>query len=125
MADKTKISLEVLMGFAASIIAIWASMPEMASSETKTADALVGVWSCQSIYGGPFTGRSCRTFPWLKLNANKSYSWGSEQGKWEFKDGVLHLSARKGKGRLNSDGQLVIEYESKGTRYRQVLYKRN
>lgn len=125
MTNKTKIGWKVLIGFISIIIAICVSLPEMASSETQAADALVGVWSCQSIYGGPYTGRSCKTFPWLKLNADKSYSWGSEQGKWEFKEGVLHLSARKGTGRLNTDGQLIIEYESKGIQYRQVLYKRN
>jgi len=95
------------------------------ADETQTPDSLIGVWACQSIYGGPFTGRSCRALPWLKLNADKSYTWGSEQGTWQFKDSVLHLSARKGTGSLNSDGQLVIEYESKGIQYRQILYKRN
>jgi len=115
-----------LITFAVIFLLAVIVVPDAAKAEkAQTSDSLVGVWSCQSIYGGPYTGHSCKTFPWLKLNAGKSYTWGSEQGTWEFKDNILRLSARKGTGRLNSDGQLVIEYESKGIQYRQVLYKRN
>ncbi|TAL25163.1 MAG: hypothetical protein EPN94_05775 [Nitrospirae bacterium] len=121
-----KLPWKGLAGFIAGLSLIYMSMPAQASAtDAQTSDSLAGVWFCQSVYGGPFTGRSCRTWPWLKLNIDKSYTWGSEKGTWEFKDNNLRLSARKGKGRLNSDGQLIIEYESKGINYRQTLYKRN
>lgn len=77
MANETKIGWKVLIGFIAIIIAICVSMPVAASSgEAQAADALVGAWACQSIYGGPYTGRSCQTFPWLKLNADKKRAEG-------------------------------------------------
>jgi len=115
-----------LTGFIIGISLIYLLMPITNSAgDAQTANSLVGVWACQSIYGGPYTGRSCRTLPWLKLNADKSYIWGSEQGAWEFKNNTLRLSARKGIGRLNSDGQLIIEYQSNGIQYQQTLYKRN
>jgi hypothetical protein len=40
------------------------------------------------------------------------------------KEQVLHLSGRTGTGRLDTDGKLIVEYEVKGTRYRQTLFKR-
>ena len=120
------LSWKGLAVFIAGISLIYMFTPaQVSASDAQTSDSLAGVWSCQSVYGGPFTGRSCRNWPWLKLNADKSYTWGSEKGTWEFKDNNLHLSARKGIGHLNNDGQLIIEYQSNGIKYRQTLYKRN
>jgi len=121
-----RLFLKSLTAFIISIALIYMLMPLPTwATEAQTADSLAGVWACQSIYGGHYTGRSCRTLPWLKLNADRSYTWGSEQGTWEFKDNILRLSARKGTGRLNNDGQLIIEYQSNGINYQQTLYKRN
>lgn len=121
-----RLILKKLTGCAVSILLIYLLMPLTSSAgEAQTDEPLVGVWACQSVYGGAYTGWSCQTWPWLKFNADKSYVWGSEQGTWKFKDNVLRLSARKGSGRLNSDGQLIIEYQSKGIQYQQTLYKRN
>ena len=95
-----------------------------ASEQSVSNPSLVGTWACQSVYGGPFTGRACPTWPQLLLRADGAYTWGSEQGTWELKEEILRLSGRTGTGRLNADGQLIVEYEVKGTKYRQVLFKR-
>ncbi len=95
-----------------------------AEGESSATASLVGTWACQSIYGGPFTGRSCHTWPQLSLRSDGAYVWGSEQGIWELKEGTLRLSARTGTGRLTAEGQLIVEYEVKGTRYRQTLFRR-
>lgn len=101
------------------------SAPASAGSDRAAPDAsLVGTWACQSVYGGPFTGRACPTWPQLKLNGDGTYVWGSEQGTWEVKDSKLHLSGRTGTGRLDADGKLIVEYEVKGTAYRQTLFRR-
>lgn len=86
--------------------------------------ALVGTWGCQSVYGGPFTGRSCSTWPQLTLMPDGTYLWGSEKGQWKTEGGILHLSGREGSGQLTEDGRLIVEYEVKGTAYRQTLFKR-
>lgn len=86
--------------------------------------SLVGTWACQSVYGGPFTGRACPTWPQLLLRSDDTYTWGSEQGTWEVKEGRLHLSGRTGTGSLDADGKLIVEYEVKGTSYRQTLFRR-
>ncbi|WP_447975437.1 hypothetical protein [Nitrospira sp. Kam-Ns4a] len=112
----------VLLGLlAGAVCSLFASAGEERALQRE---ALVGTWGCQSVYGGPFTGRSCRTWPQLTLSADGTYTWGSEQGTWEIGDRGLHLSARTGVGRLEADGRLVVEYEVKGTQYRQVLFKR-
>lgn len=96
-----------------------------AASEQPVSNlSLVGTWACQSVYGGPFTGRSCPTWPQLSLRANGTYTWGSERGTWELKEGILYLSNRTGTGRLNADGQLIVEYEVNRTKYRQTLFRR-
>jgi len=94
------------------------------SIDTTAGDAIVGVWACQSISGGAYTGRSCRLEPWLKIKEDNSYEWGRETGEWKFENQTLRLSKRKGKGRLNSDGKLIFEYEMNGTQYVLALYKR-
>jgi len=86
--------------------------------------ALVGTWSCQSVYGGPFTGRSCSTWPQLTLMPDGTYLWGGEKGRWKTEAGLLRLSEREGSGLVTEDGRLVVEYEVKGTAYRQTLFKR-
>jgi len=86
--------------------------------------SLAGTWGCQSVSGGPFTGRACPTWPQLILRPDGTYTWGSEKGTWAVKEQVLHLSGRIGTGRLDVDGKLIVEYEVNGTRYRQVLFKR-
>ncbi len=86
--------------------------------------SLAGTWGCQSVYGGPFTGRSCRTWPQLVIRQDGTYTWGSEKGTWAVQEGILHLSGRTGTGTLDADGKLIVEYESQGTQYRQVLVKR-
>jgi hypothetical protein len=101
-----------------------ASLSSSAASSSLTAQSLVGVWGCQSVAGGAFTGRSCHTWPQLSLGSDGTYTSGSEQGTWELKQGVLRLSGRTGTGHINEDGRLVVEYEAKGTRYREVLFKR-
>lgn len=112
------VALAVFLGLMALPSSAW-------TAETTDSDSsLVGVWGCQSVYGGPFTGRSCRTWPWLTLKADGSYVWGSEHGRWEFNGKTLRLSGRTGAGHLNADGKLIVEYESKGTHYEQTLYKR-
>jgi hypothetical protein len=58
------------------------------------------------------------------LRPDGSYTWGSETGTWEVKGQVLHLSGRSGTGRLDADGRLIVEYEVKGTKYRQTLFRR-
>lgn len=89
------------------------------------AKALVGVWACQSMNAGAYTGRPCRTEPWLHLNADGSYEWSREQGHWQYENGTLRLSERAGQGRLNSDGKLVFEYDLNGKHYTLILYKRS
>lgn len=100
------------------------SAASAAGEPAPTRERLVGTWACQSVYGGPFTGRSCPTWPQLILNEDGTYVWGSERGAWTIEDGRLRLSARTGTGRLDTDGRLVVEYEVKGVAYRQTLFKR-
>lgn len=85
---------------------------------------IVGTWACQSMNAGAYTGRPCRTEPWLKLYPEGKYEWGREQGRWQFKEKALTLSERKGSGHLNSDGKLVFEYDLNGKHYALTLYKR-
>jgi hypothetical protein len=101
-------------------------LPGLASagSELSPDVSLVGTWGCQAVYGGPFTGRACPTWPQLILRPDGSYTWGSEKGTWEVKEQVLHLSGRTGTGRLDADGKLIVEYDVKGTKYRQTLFRR-
>lgn len=94
--------------------------PDTAAAENEIA----GVWACQSISGGAYTGRACRTEPWLKLEAENSYAWGRETGKWLFANKVLTLSKRKGNGHLDADGKLIYEYDMNGKHYVMTLYKR-
>lgn len=97
-----------------------------AESIGRAADAdIVGVWACQSISGGAYTGRPCRLEPWLKIKEDKYYEWGRDNGEWNFANQTLTLSKRKGKGHLNSDGKLIFEYEMKGKKYVLTLYKRH
>lgn len=106
---------------------LFLSPPGLASAgsgPSTSHPSLAGIWGCQAVYGGPFTGRACPTWPQLSLQTDGSYTWGSEKGTWEFHDGVLHLSGRTGTGRLDADGKLIVEYEVKGTKYRQTLFKR-
>ncbi len=84
----------------------------------------VGVWACQSMSMGAYTGRSCPMEPWLHLNADGSYEWSSEQGRWQVKSGALTLSERAGAGHLNSDGKLIFEYDLHGKHFVLTLYKR-
>ncbi|MDE3019120.1 MAG: hypothetical protein KGO52_06105 [Nitrospirota bacterium] len=101
------------------------SAPASAGSGQTAPDAsLAGTWACQSVYGGPFTGRACHTWPQLMLRSDGTYTWGSEQGTWEVKEQQLHLSGRTGTGHLDADGKLIVEYEVKGTSYRQTLFRR-
>ncbi len=101
------------------------SAPASAGSDRASSDAsLAGTWACQSVYGGPFTGRACPTWPQLMLRADGTYTWGSEQGTWEVKEQQLHLSGRTGTGHLDENGKLIVEYEVKGTKYRQTLFRR-
>lgn len=96
-----------------------------AGDDRPISDAsLAGTWACQSVYGGPFTGRACPTWPQLMLRRDGTYTWGSEQGAWEVQEGRLHLSGRTGTGHLDADGKLIVEYEVKGTSYRQTLFRR-
>jgi len=110
--------------FAALLLLILAGISAAAEQPATSRPSLAGTWGCQSVYGGLFTGRACPTWPQLILRPDGTYTWGSEQGAWEVQEQVLHLSGRTGTGRLDADGRLVVEYEVKGTRYRQVLFKR-
>lgn len=103
---------------------LWVSMVSAAGERAPAREVLVGTWACQSVYGGPFTGRACPTWPPLTLNEDGTYVWGSERGAWTVEEGRLRLSARAGTGRLDADGRLVVEYEVKGVAYRQTLFKR-
>ena len=85
---------------------------------------ITGTWACQSMSAGAYTGRSCRQEPWLKLHPDKSYEWGRETGSWEYKDAVLSLSGRSGKGRLDTSGKLLFEYVLRGQHYVLTLYRR-
>ena len=77
------------------------SAPASAGSDRAASDALLaGTWACQSVYGGPFTGRACHTWPQLVLRTDGTYTWGSEQGTWDVKEQQLHLSGRTGTGHL-------------------------
>ncbi|MEW6543839.1 MAG: hypothetical protein AB1411_09545 [Nitrospirota bacterium] len=107
-------------------VLLYLSLPGSASagSEGSPDVSLVGTWGCQSVYGGPFTGRACPTWPQLILRPDGSYTWGSEKGTWEVKEQVLHLSGRIGTGRLDADGKLIVEYDVNGTKYRQTLFRR-
>ncbi|MDE3019591.1 MAG: hypothetical protein KGO52_01900 [Nitrospirota bacterium] len=101
------------------------SAPASAGSDRAASDAsLAGTWACQSVYGGPFTGRACHTWPQLMLRDDGTYTWGSEQGTWEVQEHQLHLSGRTGTGHLDVNGKLIVEYEVKGTKYRQTLFRR-
>jgi hypothetical protein len=99
-------------------------MSSSAASPPVTAQSLIGIWGCQQVHGGAFTGRSCHTWPQLSLGSDGTYTWGSEEGTWELKEGVLRLSGRTGTGHINEDGRLIVEYEVQEKRYRQVLFKR-
>lgn len=120
--------------FRAPALAAWlllaSSAPvAMAAEEPAVAPpalplSLVGTWGCQSVYGGPFTGRACPTWPQLTLMPDGTYLWGSEKGQWKVEGGLLHLSGRQGTGKLTEDGRLVVEYQSQGLSYRQMLFKR-
>jgi hypothetical protein len=98
--------------------------PAFAGNEPSPKTSLAGTWACQSVYGGPFTGRACPTWPQLILRPDGTYTWGSEKGTWDVKENVLHLSGRTGTGRLDAGGKLIVEYETKGVKYRQVLFRR-
>lgn len=108
--------------------AVWCVATVAASTsltaETAVPPSLSGVWACQSLAAGAFTGRPCRLEPWLALHADGSYRWGREEGVWEWKDGKLALSKRSGRGHLDSDGKLIFEYERNGETYRLTLYRR-
>ena len=110
---------------AALCFALTLSVQISAGSERAAPDAsLAGTWACQSVYGGPFTGRACPTWPQLSLRQDGTYTWGSEQGTWEVKEQQLHLSGRTGIGHLDENGKLIVEYDVKGTHYRQTLFRR-
>jgi hypothetical protein len=110
---------------AAFLFLLTLSAPASAGSDRAMSDAsLTGTWACQSVYGGPFTGRACPSWPQLKLNGDGTYIWEGEQGTWEVQEQQLHLSWRTGTGHLDADGKLIVEYEVKGTQYRQTLFRR-
>ncbi len=95
---------------AAFLFVLSLSAPASADSDRAASDAsLAGSWACQSVYGGPFTGRVCPTWPQLKLSGDGTYTWGSEQGTWEVKEGRLHLSGRTGTGHL--DENMTMKFE--------------
>ena len=83
-----------------------------------------GTWACQSMSAGAYTGRPCRVEPWLKVLPDGQYEWGREKGKWEYSGGVLSLSERSGKGRLDANEKLVFEYDLHGNHYVLILYQR-
>lgn len=116
------------LGTAIALLAIAflpaAQAEEPAVEPPPPALAFVGTWACQAVHGGPFTGRACPAWPQLTLIPDGTYLWGSEKGQWKAEAGLLHLSGRKGTGRLIEDGHLVVEYESQGVAYRQLLFKR-
>jgi hypothetical protein len=107
-----------------SLALLRATSVPAAGEPSPAREVLVGTWACQSVYGGPFTGRACPTWPPLTLNADGTYVWGSERGAWSVEEGRLRLSARTATGTLDADGRLVVEYEVKGVAYRQTLFKR-
>ena len=112
----------LLAGF---LLILTLSVPASAGDDRASSDAsLAGTWACQSVYGGPFTGRACPTWPQLMLRSDGTYTWGSEKGTWEVQEGRLHLSGRTGIGHLDENGKLIVEYEVKGTSYRQTLFRR-
>src|SRR5438046_1300467 len=94
------------------------------ASSGMAAESLTGTWACQSMSVGAYTGRRCPTEPWLKLNADKSYTWGRETGKWAQGAAGLSLSGRAGKGNLNDAGKLIFEYDLNGKHYTLTLYRR-
>ncbi|MFM8552568.1 MAG: hypothetical protein ACKOCD_09750 [Nitrospiraceae bacterium] len=112
------LSLALLLCF------LLASLSSAASEPSASSPSLVGTWGCQSVYGGPFTGRACPTWPQLSLHEDGTYAWGSEKGTWEVNAQQLHLSGRTGTGHLDENGKLIVEYEVKGTQYRQTLFRR-
>lgn len=122
-AKINRISHLSIKTFAALLLLILAGI-SAAVDQPVSDSSLAGTWGCQSVSGGPFTGRACPTWPKLVLCPDGTYAWGSEKGTWAVKEQVLHLSGRTGTGRLDADGKLIVEYEVKGTRYRQVLFKR-
>src|SRR5690349_7003858 len=87
-------------------------------------DPINGTWACQSMSAGAYTGRPCRLEPWLKIHPDKAYEWGRETGNWEYDGGVLSLSGRSGKGRLDSSGKLIFEFVLRGQHYVLTLYRR-
>ncbi len=116
---------QVVRLIAVFLFVLTLSIRVSAGSDRASSDAsLAGTWACQSVYGGPFTGRACPTWPQLSLRTDGTYTWGSEKGTWEVKEGRLHLSGRTGTGHLDTDGKLIVEYDVKGTQYRQTLFRR-
>ncbi|MBK5292258.1 MAG: hypothetical protein JJE04_11345 [Acidobacteriia bacterium] len=99
-------------------------MLSAASGTDPVAGPITGTWACQSMNAGAYTGRSCRQEPWLKLHPDKTYDWGRETGSWEYNGGVLSLSGRSGKGRLDTGGKLIYEYVLRGQHYLLTLYRR-
>lgn len=84
-----------------------------------------GVWACQSIASGAFTGRPCRLEPALTLTPDGRYRWGREEGEWRWDGKRLTLSGRTGGGRLDADGKLIFEYQRNEQTYRLTLFRRS
>ncbi|MBI5569679.1 MAG: hypothetical protein HY914_07010 [Desulfomonile tiedjei] len=56
---------------------LFLSPPGLASAGNEPSTShpsLAGTWGCQAVYGGPFTGRSCHTWPQLSLQTDGSYT---------------------------------------------------
>ncbi len=104
--------------------AIVLAMTAASSGFCQSADRLAGTWACQSMAAGAYTGRRCPLEPWLKILPDKSYEWGREKGRWEYRGGALTLSERSGAGRLDSNGKLIFEYDLRGQHYVLTLYQR-
>jgi hypothetical protein len=106
-------SLLMLMCLFASIYAM-----------SKFGDPIAGTWVCSSVNAGPRSERSCTSEPGLQLKQDHSYEWGREKGAWQYTLGIIRFSELRVKGRLNSDGKLITEFDRDGKHYVLTFYKR-
>jgi hypothetical protein len=109
-------------GWALGLVLLAAAPATPAESSESPAP---GVWACQSIASGAFTGRPCRLEPALTLTSDGRYRWGREEGEWRWDGTVLTLSGRTGSGQLDADGRLIFEYRRSGQTYRLTLFRRS
>lgn len=89
-------------------------------SGAPTAASLASQYECGSFNVSGGGAGSCGLMPWLKLNTDGSYGWGSETGTYQSSVGQVTFSgslAAWGPGQVNGSGQIVFQFKQAGKAY--------